>query len=325
MSYSYPIEGDYLETNESNLIFDVKGLLHPVDRIISFIRFYPDDNGERIRNGTQYSKIYDIQKRYAFVRKKYPQYLFFSQQRDLELQGVSKTDIKKVYSPNKYFNDLREKDNRNQSENNALDLCNLIKDNSTISDSIGITGSQMVALNKEDSDIDLIVYGTQNSKNLQEHIENIYSSSNDCRRYSLSEYKSHYKFRAGGSGVRFEDFLKSEKRKLHQGKFRGIDFFIRYIKSPEDLEGGYYDFEFRNIGKIKLKARIINADNSIFTPCSYGIDTIKLISSQLKDLDNELEQISEINSYRGRFCEHAKKDEIVYIEGKLEKVIFKKK
>ena len=42
------IEGDYIETKD-NLFFDVKGILHPKDRKICFIRFYPHSDGDRVK------------------------------------------------------------------------------------------------------------------------------------------------------------------------------------------------------------------------------------------------------------------------------------
>jgi predicted nucleotidyltransferase len=36
-----------------------------------------------------------------------------------------------------------------------------------------------------------------------------------------------------------------------------------------------------------------------------------------------LKNITEINSFRGRFCEHAKDGELVLVKGKLEEVVFK--
>jgi len=38
-----------------------------------------------------------------------------------------------------------------------------------------------------------------------------------------------------------------------------------------------------------------------------------------------LNNISEINSFRGRFCEHAKKGEKIIVEGKLEKIFIEGK
>ena len=48
------IEGDYIETKNDQLIFDVKGILHPKDRKICFIRFYPDSDGDRIKDSKRY-------------------------------------------------------------------------------------------------------------------------------------------------------------------------------------------------------------------------------------------------------------------------------
>ena len=69
MEYPKGIEGDYLETKNDNLIFDVKGLLHPKDRKICYIRFYPDPSGDRVREGIKYKKIYDLDERAQYLRQ----------------------------------------------------------------------------------------------------------------------------------------------------------------------------------------------------------------------------------------------------------------
>ena len=71
------IEGDYLETKENNLFFDIKGYHHPQDRKICFLRFYPDENGERKKEGKKYKKIYSLNERYLKLREEFPKYLFF--------------------------------------------------------------------------------------------------------------------------------------------------------------------------------------------------------------------------------------------------------
>ena len=317
------IEGDYIETKEHNLFFDVKGLLHPSDRKICFLRFYPDPNGDRLKNDIRYKKVYDIKERYLILREKFPEYLFYSENLDLELQGVKIGEIKKIYTPRNFFQTLKRKNNLTKIENFSKKLCEfLIREGKIPESSIGVSGSPMVGLNKADSDIDLIIYGTKISLNFQKEFKSILEESNSLRMYNLEELKSHYNWRVGGSNISFEDFMRSERRKLHQGKFHGIDFFIRYIKSPKDWKGDFYDFRYKNYGRIKLKAEIINSDDSIFTPCSYKMEILKLLESDKKI---NIKKISEINSFRGRFCEHAKKGEIVLVEGKLEKVNFRKK
>ena len=318
------IEGDYIETN-NNLFFDVKGLLHPKDRIICFIRFYPNPSGDRTKDGIKYSKIYDLNKRYEFLRTNFPKYLFYSNELDLELQGVTLEDIKKIYTPREYFKNLYQRTNLTRLEELSKELCELfIVDGGVPEDSIGISGSPMVGLHKDYSDIDIIIYGTENGLQFQENLNDILTDCGFCRKYNSQEFITHYKWRAGGSDVSFNDFVKSEQRKLHQGMYKGYDFFIRYIKSPKDWNGVFSDFKYSNIGRIKLKAKISDATNSIFTPCSYKIDLIKIIESDIP-FDDKKQNLSEISSFRGRFCEHAKNGENIIVEGKLEKVSFKNK
>ncbi|MFO7796401.1 MAG: hypothetical protein ACQERB_14005 [Promethearchaeati archaeon] len=325
------IEGDYLQTKRNDLFFDVKGVSHPKDRTICFIRFYPDPEGERQRKSIRYSKIYDLEKRYSFLQKHFPQYIFFSEQFDMQLQGVKNSDIKRIYHPRNYFKELQNKSNINGIKKDSYDLCKLFIENSNLSsDSIGITGSQMIGLQKSDSDIDLIIYGTQQSLEFQTYLPAIFEAPNEFRHYKFEEYKSHYKFRAGGSGISFNDFMKSEIRKLHQGIFKDIEFFIRYIKSPDDWTISYYDCKYENFGRIRLKAEITDAKDCLFTPATYKINALRIIDfeSIKKDIhvDNiDLDSIREVNSFRGRFCEHAKKGELVMVEGKFEKVTHKKK
>lgn len=320
------IEGDYIETKKTHLFFDIKGLHHPNDRRICFIRFYPDNEGDRIKNGIVYKKVYELDERFSLLKANYPQYLFSSKECDMELQAVKNEEIEQIYSPRAYYLSLYNSKKLSQMEETSKELCELFVDEAGIpDDSIGITGSQMVGLSKKKSDIDLIIYGTENSLKFQKSIRQIFKAPNKCRMYNKEEYKNHYNWRVGGSDIPYVTFLKSEMRKQHQGKYKDIDFFIRYIKSPEDWKGTYYDYRFQNLGRIHIKAKITDHTNSIFTPCSYIIKPLKIISCSYNEKRTLLERIREISSYRGRFCEQAIKDETVDIYGKLEKVQFKRK
>ena len=221
---------------------------------------------------------------------------------------------------------MEKKENLSKVEKYSKSLCELFINKGGISkNSIGITGSTMVSLDKNDSDIDIIVYGTETSLNFQEKLNQLLDESKNFRKYNLKEFRSHYTWRVGGSDILFEDFMKSEQRKLHQGKCRNYDYFIRYIKSPEDWNGDFYDYQYKNFGRIKLKARILDSIDSIFTPCSYKIQPFKALDEKSVLNKVKLKDILEINSFRARFCEQAKEGETVIVEGKLEKVNYKNK
>jgi len=69
-------EGDLIET-EANLIFDVKGPVHPPDRVVAFIRYFPDGQGKRTRGGRSFGKVYSLPKRYALLKERFPEYLVY--------------------------------------------------------------------------------------------------------------------------------------------------------------------------------------------------------------------------------------------------------
>jgi predicted nucleotidyltransferase len=63
-----------------------------------------------------------------------------------------------------------------------------------------------------------------------------------------------------------------------------------------------------------IKGKIVDDSEAIFTPCRYLLEDTKSIEGvQVKD-------IREIISFRGRFCEQAKKGETIVASGKIEKV-----
>ncbi len=325
MNFIEGIEGDYIETKNNNLFFDVKGLLHPNDRKICFLRFYPDPDGDRVKNDISFTKVYDLNQRYSYLKENFPEYLFHSKELDIELQGVLNDDIKKIHTPRDYFKKLSTKENNiSILETHSLKLCELfIQEGGLPKNSIGISGSPMVGLNKEDSDIDLIIYGTKECLEFQNRLKKILESSKICRKYTSDEYKIHFKNRFGGSNLTFEEFIRSEKNKLHQGKYNGIEYFIRYIKSPEDWEGKFYDYNYKNCGRIEIKAEIIESNDSIFTPCTYKIKVQKIIDENVNIKELNIKDIHEVSSFRGRYCEQALKGNNVFVEGKLEQVSYK--
>ena len=320
MNIPLGIEGDYIETKDTSLFFDVKGLNHPRDRKICYIRFIPDEFGDRLKDGVRYKKVYDLEERDLLITKKYPQYRSYFPEYDMELQSVKNEEIEKIYSPRQYLKSLRNKNNLDIVEEKALELCNLLSSEGSIpEDQIGITGSPMIGLNLNDSDIDLVIYGTKVCHNLQKHLKSLFGKTNHLRQYNIIEYEKHYEWRVGGSDISFDQFIRTEKRKLHQGKFYDTDFFLRYIKSPRDWRDDFYQYRFKNLGRVSLIAKILNIEDGLFTPCSYKIICKKIINSDY-DLNKTDFELNEVFSFRGRFCEQAIAGEKFLIDGKLEEV-----
>jgi predicted nucleotidyltransferase len=66
---------------------------------------------------------------------------------------------------------------------------------------------------------------------------------------------------------------------------------------------------------VKVKAKVSDATESIYTPCRYLLKQVEVLNG------DKVQDIVETVSLRGRFCEQAMTGESVVIQGKLEKVV----
>ena len=316
-------EGDFLETVEG-LIFDVKGIIHPPDRIIAYLRYYPDESGSRLRDGVRYEKVYDLNARFDILRKKFPFYLFKDRMSGELLQGVPRGKIKLIFRPNdiimKYLKKRETLSTRRKTSKKmqlALELIHLIKNQSGINyEVMGISGSFLVNLDTEQSDIDLIIYGSTNAHRVKEALITLYNSNPEIiQAYSRKNITSLYEFRGKDSNIPFELFLRQEQRKKLQGMFKGIDFYIRCIKDWDEITTKYCEIHYESMGLAIIQGIIEDDTEALLSPCKYVLQSSKII-----DGPELSEQIKEITSFRGRFCEQAETGEAIEARGKIELV-----
>ena len=114
--------------------------------------------------------------------------------------------------------------------------------------------------------------------------------------------------------IPFPDFVKTESRKVLQGRFLKHDFYLRCVKDWGENGERYGDTLYRRVGYARVGAIVSDASNSIFTPCSYKVEDVKPLEGQ------HGEQVSLIYSFRGRFCEQATEGEYIIAQGKVERV-----
>ena len=308
-------EGDLIETLDG-IVFDVKGLVHPPNRVVAFIRYVPDPEGNRERDGTRYCKFYNLSKRYTLLKQKYPQYLVDDPVFNTLLCEVPIEDIKTHYKPVQGLQELRNRNNLDSAETAALRFMEILKENSGVHwGKLGVSGSILVRLQEPSSDIDLVVYGSEAGYRVAETMKEMFANKdNPIKAYDLAGLRELFDFRSKDTNVSFEDFVRTDSRKVSHGKFMGKHFFIRFVKDLNEISEQYGNIIYKPEGNVKIKATITDDKESLFTPCSYKLAHVQALEG------NKTEHIEEIVSFRGRFCEQAKSGETVIAEGKLERV-----
>jgi predicted nucleotidyltransferase len=298
-------EGYFVRTGE-NLIFEVKGDIHPRDRLIAYLRYIPAEE-----NSNKFRKIYDLTKRELYLQEHYPQYLWFSDVHGRIVQSVARDCIVEVLNPIDCISKLRFKKRKSTLEARAISLVDsLVETTGVDSGAIGITGSVLAETASSQSDIDLVVYGEKECRTLYSGLDHSFDVIPGMQHYSGNRLQQHVEFRWGNTSKQHQHVLKFlEGRKLLQGLFHDVDFFIRLVKLPSESSRAYGEEIIQYRGTHQAKCRIIDCSDSIFTPCEYEVET---------DLDAI--RIDKIVSYRGRFTEHADIEEVVNVRGRLEHV-----
>ncbi len=346
------LEGYYVESTDG-LFFAVKGLIHPPEAVVAYLRYAPDPDGGRERDGIRYRRLYHFEEQEKLLRERCPACLFDDPIFGAQLQGVPKERIRLVYDPCQKLAELRRREDLGELAEKAVEFADLLAGRAKVPESsIGISGSILVDLHTPHSDLDVVVYGYECCRAVHSALrelldEPLLSPQNwgrgEVRRLNEEEMWELYTARSQDTPMSFEDFAWLESRKVIQGRFRGCEYFIRFAKAcperrfangrraPSEVGESYGDRRYTSLGQAKIEATVADASEAIFTPCTYRVGDVRFKAPPQspptlggKTDGLELSDLREIVSFRGRFCEQAREGERVFAKGKLERVVTSK-
>jgi predicted nucleotidyltransferase len=136
-----PIEGYFIKTTDG-LVFEVKGVVHPKDRIIAYLRYVPSQDSK-----TGFKKVYNLSEREIYLREKYPDYLWISESHGRVVQSVSRSKTSAILDPVDFLARLRNSDDITPLEHGTITLVEKLVETIEIGwNDIGLTGSQLVGV-----------------------------------------------------------------------------------------------------------------------------------------------------------------------------------
>ncbi|MFX1481900.1 MAG: hypothetical protein ACFFCP_01780 [Promethearchaeota archaeon] len=298
-----PVEGFFVKTVD-NLIFEVKGVVHPENRIIAYLRYVPSPE-----SSTGFRKVYNLEEREEYLRAKYSDYLWYSESYGRVIQSVPESKTASILSPIECLAHLRHADDITSLEHESIALANILVEMTGIKwTDIGLTGSQLVGVAGIDSDIDLVVYGENVCRGFYSGIRAKIRDIPKIKGYSGKLLEDHVTFRWGDQTDLRPLLLEIERNKLLQGMINAKHFFIRMVKTPHDLDYTFSDLSYEMLGYQKISGRVLDSSDAIFTPCEY----------QVECMNNP--DLAKLTSYRGRFTEQVSVGDQFEALGRLELV-----
>ena len=316
---------------QEGLIFRVFGSNHPDNFFICDAEYASekifnskDPRAPRTGLDQNFFKFYNDEG-LSLVSRNFPHHTFFYKLLNKKLLGVNVSNIFKIRKPDERLKEIIKTDPADELIDATLRvLTNMITQSRLSQNEFGIFGSMLHGFHHPKfSDIDLIVYGRKANLKMCETLEDLYS-------FSSSDYSNEFENEDVMKGKlwRFTNFTMREyvwhqKRKQIYGYFkdnksgRTIKAEFEPVKNYNEIYP-YYEQEDRilPVGWTKIKAKVTSDVDAPFIPSIYSIEPISVFKGPKYALE-----ASRVFSYMEEFRQQVKKDEIIIVEGNLEKVI----
>lgn len=215
------------------------------------LRYVPDENGGRQSpDGTRYTK-YDFEDAFEYIRKNKPEYLD-------TVHRVPLRDVKKVFKPEEEIQNICRRDKR---VNKLISVFSVPPENA------GCTGSLLVGLENEASDIDMVVYGDDWFK-AQKNLMNAVARG-EMKPLSDELWEKVYNKRV--PEIDYDTFVLHEKRKWNRGEINGTYFDLLYTRNYDDLDKVRVS-KGNVLGKKTIEAEVTDSSLIFDSPAIYSVE-----------------------------------------------------
>jgi len=306
------MDGDTFVT-EDGFIMNTFGYEHPEDKVFAFLKYIPAKfkelfNVEMLERTWKFGgkqlfraeKLYTAKNYQAFIetfRKNFPDYLYFCPYRNKELITAPYELIRQVFVPIDRFVWLENLPKRDKLQQMALDLISFVSKESGVAlGDLGVHGSIALQMHAPESDIDFVVYGTENFRLVEEAIARLVNAG------KLSYIASN----------------RIEAARKFQGRYKGKIFMYNATKKPEQVREKYGAYRYIPLDAVRFQATVSDDTETMYRPSTYKISGYKPIDDQSElDLDKiPVQVVSNIGLYRNV----ARCGSDIKVSGKLERV-----
>jgi uncharacterized protein len=309
------MDGDTFVTKDG-FIMNTFGYEHPDDRVFAFLKYIPAQykalfNVEMLSRTWQFGtnpltsqlfraeKLYTAKNYQTFIeafRKTFPDYLFYDQTRSKELITAPLEKIEQVFVPKDRLVWLKNLKNPDNLQKLSLQLIDLVAEESDVPKSdFGIHGSIALEMHAPESDMDFVVYGSENFRQVEQAIQRL-----------VNEAKLSY---IAGNRI--------EAARKFVGKYQGKIWMYNATKKPEEIKAQYGDYTFAPLAPVRFTATVCDDTETMYRPANYKISNYQPQDAQS---ELELEHIPTlVTSNIGCYRNVARAGEQIKVAGTLEK------
>lgn len=244
---------DYL-LDRHGIIFKVIGDVHPGSHYLGYVKYHPDDKGDRQLFGRTYRQNNVVSKAFGILADR-PECYVYSPAVGCVITGVPREDVVVHYSCRQALTALHQAPQILDGLPVGEDLHAIIDRavSAGAADVIGVIGSFLVGCFNADSDIDLVCYGPRGYQAARE----LFADRSLMHPYEGSTLTKLYLRRAKYmSGSSFDALMRQEARKL-QGLTATAGAHINCEPLRSDGDKTFAQVVAKEVGSISVLAPII--------------------------------------------------------------------
>jgi hypothetical protein len=298
---------------KEGFIFNTFGYEHPGDRVFAFLKYIPAEfkalfHVDMLERTWKYGgtrlfraeKLYTAKNYQAFIatfRKNFPDYVYYCPLRHKELISAPLSSIELVYVPKDCLTALKKVKNPDSLQKVALGLIDMLSKGSSVgTEDFGLHGSIALNMHAPESDIDFVIYGSQNFRRVEATIARLVDS--------------------GVLSYVFNNRLDAARR--FKGRYLNKTFMFNATRKPDEVKVKYGMFRFSSIDSVRFQCTISDDSETMFRPATYKIARYEPLEAESKLLRDKIPEsvISNIGCYRNV----AREGSEIKVSGKLERV-----
>jgi predicted nucleotidyltransferase len=312
---------DFIQTNEG-FFFCVVGPVHPPDRVISYIKYVPSESGIWVNKENKFSRLLkkytipNLLETFNFLKQNYPQYLYYSTFDNITITAVPQTNIKTHFKPEQKLAQIRDAKQQDKLQDMLTRFIQFLHETSNVPlSSFGVTGSLLLDIHIPSfSDLDVIIYGTEESWNLKNALTEKRDTDFSITRLKGKRLEEWCLKKAKETPLSSDEALKLYERKWNLGFFEDRWVSIHPVKTEKEVTEKYGHKTYEPVGQVKIEATVKDNGDSLFLPATYKVEDETFLDGK------QLGDVTEVVSYEGLYDSLAENGERIQVQGKMEKV-----
>ncbi len=315
-----PKDRDFIETIEG-MFFCVTDYLHPPGKYTAYLKYSPAPAGKwesgeiRYRRELEYYHVSQVADTIAYLEQNYPYYVHYCPVRDIKFSMVPQEYVKKYYVPEQRLQEILDSPGDPLEDEVRAFVSEIIALTGLEESAFGITGSILLGIhNPAFSDIDLLVYGLENSRRVRALLKE--GASVRIRPLMGKTLEEWLSFAVTHFPLNHDEARYLASRGWNYGFYKERYFSIHPVRTNDEIRENYGDRIYREEGEARIRAVVSDASESLFTPAVYKVESVEVLEG-----DERLSfMLSEVVSFEGLFRDVVESGQEIEARGKLESV-----